>query len=145
MKVLFDTNVAIAALVETHPNHSKAFPWLRKAKEKEIDSVIGAHSLAEIYSILTTLPIQPKLSPTQAEKLIQQNFVPHFEIVALTKEDYLSVLHILVANNVQGGATYDALIGHAAFKAQAEKLPTFNDKHFKRAYPAIAHLIEVPK
>jgi len=144
MRVLFDTNVAIAALIETHPNHSKAFPWLRKAEQNEIDGVIGAHSLAEIYSILTTLPIQPKISPAQAEKLIQQNILQNFEIIELTSEDYQSVLHILVTNNVQGGATYDALIGHAAFKAQAEKLLTFNDKHFKRVYPAIAHLIEVP-
>lgn len=103
MKVLFDTNVSIAALVETHPNHAKAFPWLKRAKENEIIGIVGAHSLAEIYSVLTTLPVYPKISPVLAENLIQQNILSNFEIVELTKQDYQTVIRILVGNNVQGG------------------------------------------
>jgi hypothetical protein len=53
-------------------------------------------------------------------------------------------LHILATNNIEGGATYDALIAHAAVKAQAEKLLTFNVKHFKRVHPAIAHIVKEP-
>jgi predicted nucleic acid-binding protein len=144
MKVHFDTNMLVAALVETHPHHSRALPWLIKAKQKDITGLMGAHSLAEIYSTLTRLPIYPKISPTLAEKLILEDILPHFQIIALDQNDYRSVLHILAINNIEGGATYDALIAHAAFKAQAEKLLTFNAKHFKRVYPAIAHIIEEP-
>ena len=54
MKVLFDTNVLIAAMIATHPKHAIALPWLAKVKHNEITGVIGAHSLAELYSVLTS-------------------------------------------------------------------------------------------
>lgn len=144
MKVLLDTNLLIAAIVETHPHHPKASPWLVKIKNKEADGIVGAHSLAEVYSTLTKLPIHPKISPALAEQLILRNIFPHFEIIKLTKDDYQTVLHILAANNIDGGATYDALICHAAFKSQVDKLYTFNVKHFKRVYPPISHIVEEP-
>ena len=34
MKILFDTSVLVAALVESHPMHTRAFPWLKKARVK---------------------------------------------------------------------------------------------------------------
>lgn len=144
MKVLFDTNVAIAALVEVHPNHIKAFNWLKKAKEKEITGIISAHSIAEIYAVITTLPIFPKIPPLLAEKLIQQNIFSNFEIIELTKQDYQEVLHILAENSTIGGSTYDALIAHAAIKGKVDKLLSFNEKHLKRVYPAIAYLVQTP-
>jgi predicted nucleic acid-binding protein len=144
MKVLFDTNTLVAALVETHPHHPRAWPWLIKAKQKDVVGLLGTHSLAEIYSILTKLPIHPKISPSLAEKLIREDIIPNFQTIVLDQNDYFTVLQILSTNNVEGGATYDALIAHAAFKAQADKLLTFNVKHFKRVYPAIAHILEEP-
>jgi predicted nucleic acid-binding protein len=144
MKVLFDTNTLVAALVETHPHHPRALPWLIKAKQKDVTGLMGTHSLAEIYSTLTKLPIHPKISPSLAEKLILEDIIPNFQTVVLDQNDYLTVLHILATNNIEGGTTYDALIAHAAFKAQADKLLTFNVKHFKRVYPAIAHIVEEP-
>jgi len=40
MKTLFDTSVIIAALVESHPMHGRAFPWLKRAKEKQFELII---------------------------------------------------------------------------------------------------------
>jgi predicted nucleic acid-binding protein len=94
MKALFDTNTLIAALVETHPHHSRALPWLQKAKQKDITALMGAHSLAEVYSTLTKLPIYPKISPVLAEKLILEDLIPHFQIIELDQNDYRTVLHI---------------------------------------------------
>lgn len=144
MKTLFDTNMLIAALIETHPHHSRAWPWLQKARRKDIVALVGAHSLAEVYSTLTKLPIYPKISPVLAEKLILEDIIPYFQIIALDQTDYRTVLHILATHDIEGGATYDALVAHAAYKGQAEKLLTFNVKHFKKVYPAIAHIVEEP-
>jgi predicted nucleic acid-binding protein len=144
MKILFDTNVLIAAIIKTHSHHSIALPWLKKAKRKEITAVIGVHSRVEIYAILTRLPIYPKISPALAEQFILQDILPHFEVIELSRDDYRTVLHLLSTNNVEGGATYDALICHAAFKAQVDKLYTFNVKHFNRIYPPVSHLVEEP-
>jgi len=46
MKILFDTSVMIAAMVEPHPMHSRAFPWLRRGKGGEFDILVSSHTLA---------------------------------------------------------------------------------------------------
>jgi len=144
MKALFDSNVLVSALVETHPFHLRAIKWLTKAKEKEISGVISAHSLAEVYSALTNLPIYPKISANLAHYLINQNILPIFEFVELTIEDYKTILNNASQNQIIGGTIYDSLIAHAAYKAQVDKLLTFNTKHFKKAYPLIADIVEEP-
>ncbi len=144
MKVLFDTSVLIAALIDSHANHVRAFPWLLKAKRGEIEGCIGTHTLAELYAILTSLPVQKKVSSTDVWRLIQDSVLSSFEIVQLTKDDYQFVLESLAQNGIRGGTTYDALIAHAAYKTNVDKLLTLNQSHFKRVYPAIASIIEEP-
>jgi predicted nucleic acid-binding protein len=59
VSTLFDTSVLVAAMVEAHPNHTAALPWLQRAKPGLVTGLVAAHSLAELYAVLTTLPIQP--------------------------------------------------------------------------------------
>ena len=144
MKVLFDTSVLVAAPIDSHSNHARAFPWLLKAKRDEIEGIIGTHTLAELYAILTSLPVQKNVPSTDVWRLIQDSVLSSFEIVQLTKDDYQFVLESLSQNNIRGGTTYDALIAHAAYKANTDKLLTLNQNHFKRVYPSIAGIIEEP-
>lgn len=144
MRVLFDTSVLVAAIIDSHPNHSKAFSWLLKAKRGEIIGYIGTHTLCELYAIMTSLPTQRKVSSTDIWRLIRESILSNFEIVELTKSDYRAILESLAQNNVRGGATYDALVAHAALKAQVDKLLTFNPAYFKRVYPSISKLVEKP-
>jgi predicted nucleic acid-binding protein len=132
VKVLFDTSVLVAALIDSHANHTKAFPWLLKVKRGEVEGVVGIHTLAELYAILTSLPVQKKVPSTEVWRLIQDSVLSSFEIIQLTKDDYQFVLESLSQNNIRGGTTYDALIAHAAYKASADKLLTLNQSHFKR-------------
>ncbi len=46
MNVLFDTSVLVAAMVEAHPMHERALPWLQRVKEKTITGIVAAHSIA---------------------------------------------------------------------------------------------------
>ncbi|VAX34835.1 hypothetical protein MNBD_UNCLBAC01-1474 [hydrothermal vent metagenome] len=71
MKILFDTSVFVAAIVSSHPKHTQAFLWLRRAKEGDFELYVAEHSLAELYAVLTTLPIKPRIFPSVAQKLIQ--------------------------------------------------------------------------
>ena len=41
MKILFDTSVLVAAIVEPHPMHGRALPWLQRAKAGEFDSEVS--------------------------------------------------------------------------------------------------------
>lgn len=56
MKVLFDTSVLVAAMVESHPGHRRALPWLQGAKSGRVTFLVTAHTLAELYAVLTRLP-----------------------------------------------------------------------------------------
>ncbi len=75
MKVLFDTSVLVPAFIVNHPQHSVCFSKIKAAKSGQIQGFISTHSLAETYSVITRLPIQPRISPQQAEMIIVDIFV----------------------------------------------------------------------
>jgi len=135
MKILFDTSVIIAALVESHPMHTRAFPWLKQAKAKKFEMIVASHTIAELYAVLSTLPTKPRISPLSARKLINENIEPISKIVSLTPGEYKSVIKEMSELGLVGGITYDALIAKVAQKSKAEKLLTLNVDHFIRAWP----------
>ena len=135
MKILFDTSVLVAAMVEPHPMHSHAFPWLVRAKSKELDMVVSAHTLAELYAVLTTLPLIPRISPTAARRLIHDNVAATARIIPLSLQDYISVIKNLSDSGLSGGIIYDALIIKAAQKADVKKILTLNTDDFKKVWP----------
>jgi predicted nucleic acid-binding protein len=135
MKVLFDTSVLISAMLPDHVHHGYSQPWLAQAKARTFDAVISAHTLAELYAVLTRLPRKPQISPAEALKLIQEN-VGTFATVPLSGADYLIVIDELAKIDVSGGAIYDGVIAKAAQLAQVDYLLTLNVNHFVRVWLA---------
>jgi predicted nucleic acid-binding protein len=135
MKVLLDTSVLVAALVEPHPEHKRSFPWLSGTKSKSSEVVISSHTLAELYAVLTTLPVSPKISPGLAARLIHESVEPRATIVPLSTSDYLATIRRLSDLGFSGGAVYDALIIKAAQKSGADRIVTLNTRDFKRIWP----------
>lgn len=144
MKVFFDTSVLVAAIIEAHPKHVNALPWLQKVREKDIDGVISAHTLLELYSILTTLPLSPKIYPSLAAKLIKENIVTDFEIIKYSSHDYIKLLDELSKGNIAGGASYDGLILYAARKIKVDIILTLNANDFLRVAPQFVRIISEP-
>ncbi len=144
MKILLDTSVLVAALVESHLDHVTAFPWLEKARSKSITGLVAAHSIAELYSILTKYPIRPRISPTATRRLIREDVLGSFQIVVLSEDDYTAVVDHLSESGIIGGTIYDALILRAALKAKADQVVTFNTKDFWRIYPELTDKIISP-
>lgn len=144
MKVLFDTLVLVAAMLESHPAHERALPWLQRAKRKEIVAVVAAHSLAELYAILTRLPLKPPIPPSLAWQMLRENVLALLEVIPLSEGDYHPVLEHLSQTGIAGGVTYDALIAYAAIKAQVDQLLTLNEKDFRKVYPALSERIVAP-
>lgn len=138
MRLLLDTSVLVAGTVAAHPHHARALPWLQRIRSQTDTGVVTAHSIAEVYAILTRLPLESRISPSLAQQLITQNMLAVCEIVALTEADYRTLLAHLAAHNVQGGSTYDALILHAAAKAAIDQIVTLNINDFRRVYPSLA-------
>ena len=135
MKVLFDTSVLVAAIVEAHPRHPDAAPWLRRAKSGEIEFLAATHSLAELYSILSAFPAKPRISPTDAWRLIQENVAASARLIALSPDDYSATIQQASERGLSGGVIYDALIACAARKAGADRLLTLNLRDFRRVWP----------
>lgn len=129
--ILFDTSVLIAAMVSTHSYHKVSFQLLQKVHDKHFKGAISLHGLAECYSVLTALPLQPRISPVLAEKLISENILSVLSLVELGAKDYRSALHRVSSKNLKSGIIFDALIFQAALKAKATALCTWNESHFK--------------
>lgn len=144
MKILFDTSVIIAAVVEPHPMHPRAFPWLRRANSKEFNIFVASHTLAELYAVLTTLPISPKIKPVMASQLIYHNIEKISKIISLSSSDYISVIKQMAKLGLSGGSVYDALIAKSAQKSKVDHLLTFNVDDFKRVWPEGVEKITQP-
>ena len=124
--------------------HEVALPWLQRVSDQSETGLVAAHSIAELYAVLTTLPVRPQISSSIAYRLIQQNILDSCEIVSLSKEDYIAVIDHLSESGIVGGVTYDALILHAALKADADRVLTLNAGDFQRIYPDLAGRIVSP-
>ncbi len=144
MRVLFDTSVIVAATIEAHPKHGESLPWLQKVKKGVIEGIISSHTLIELYSVFTSLPVSPRISPATAWQLIRENVIKNFEIITYAETDYKSVLQGLVENQISGGSSYDGLIAYVIDKITADKLLTLNRSDFLRVRPTAADIIVEP-
>lgn len=134
MKIAFDTNVLVAGLVQPHTMHERAIQWLKRAKTGKLEMIISSHTLAELYAVLTTLPVSPRITSSMAWRLIHENIEQHASIVALSTSDYKSIIRELRDLMLSGGVVYDAIILKSALKAGAKQLLTFNIADFRRIY-----------
>ncbi len=144
MRVLFDTSVLVAAMVTSHPSHPQAAPWLRRAKTGDEEFFVAAHTLAELYAVLTRLPTAPRISPAVALRLVEENVASRATVVALDASEYRRLLGRWAELGVAGGAVYDGLVARVAEKIRAERLLTLNLSHFRRVWPEGAALLAVP-
>jgi len=135
IKYMFDTSVLIAAVLGSHPKHSECFEWLRKVKNGQVNAALSSHTLLEIYAVLTGLPINPKISPGIALRIIRHNIINNFKIITYSYEDYENVLIKLNSRGITGGSSYDGLIFYAFEKFGADCLLTLNRKDFIRINP----------
>ena len=129
-------------MVEGHPSHSAALPWLQRVKTDT--GLAAAHTLAELYAILTRLPITPRIPPAIALRLIQSNVLDRCKVVALSGDDYVTLLQHVAGLAIAGGAVYDALLLHTAWTAGVDQVITLNAHDFRRVYPALADKIVSP-
>jgi predicted nucleic acid-binding protein len=95
VKAYVDTNVLVTASIQEHHHHVQAFDLLKKAKEGVLQGRIGAHGLAEFYSVLTRAPFTPRVHPAEAGRFLDDNILPYFELAPLSAEDYKVVLRSL--------------------------------------------------
>ena len=144
MKVMFDTSVLVAGMVEPHPMHERALPWLKRARSGDLEFFVASHTLAELYAVLTTLPVSPRISPGAAWRLIREDVITPAKVISVSPSDYGAVIRSIADLGMSGGIIYDAIITRAAQKAQVDRILTLNLDDFTRAWPEGASLISLP-
>lgn len=141
MKEFFDTSVLVAAFLGDHPHHSASAKVFAGAGKR--NSSCGAHSLAELYSTLTSLPLKPMIAADQA-MLFLEDVRLRLSLIPLDEADYFLALERSAGNGISGGRIYDALLLQCALKAKAEVIYTWNLKHFQQLAPDLARMIKTP-
>jgi predicted nucleic acid-binding protein len=144
MKDFLDTNVLVAACVADHEHHARALPVVQAIHAGRAEGFVSAHSLLETHSILTRLPRAPRISSMQASRLIADNIVKYFSVVALTGGEYAELSLQLGQNNIVGGKTYDALHLACAEKCGADRIYTFNVRDFAQLAGKLTGKITAP-
>lgn len=144
MKVYLDTNIIVADAVSSHVHHARAAALLQQIESRRWTPVLVAHGLAEIYSVLTRTPYQPRITPAQAWQIIEQNVLASFEIEALGRGEYSRVVKECAAQGWSGGRIHDVLHIAAARKAQCSRIYTFDVAHFCQLGPDLLDRILAP-
>lgn len=134
-KACFDTSVLVAALLEQHPHHARAFSRLLAVRQGELHGVLTTHGLAELLATLTALPLKPRLPPAEAQRMLQASVLAHFKLFSLTAKHYTEALALTVHQGSSSGAIYDALHLVGARAAGCDELLTFNLRHFHALAP----------
>ena len=110
----------------------------------EDQGFVAAHGLAETYAVLTVLPVTPRIGPEAAAKVIEENIVARFSVIALTAREYGRLVAGLPERGVMGGATHDVVQLACARKADAQRIYTFNVADFRRLDPSLAERVVAP-
>lgn len=144
MKTLADTSCLVAAMIEAHPVHVRALAWFEQVRSEKNSLLVCVHTLAELYAVLTRLPLKPRIGPDLARRLIRENVEAAATVIALEPSDYAAVLDRMAELGLSGGVIYDALAVRAAEKAGAGCLVTLNETDFRRLCPDGAVTITTP-
>ena len=144
MRALLDSATLIAGMLPDHIHYAAAYPWLARGKVGAYEFFVSGHSLAEVYSVLTRLPRTPRIGPTEARKLLEENVISCAKLIALSGSDYSALIADIAHRGIAGGPVYDALIAKAAELADVDRLVTINETHFLQVWPAGAGRIVSP-
>ncbi len=141
MTAFFDTSVLVAATLTHSSYHLRSAELYSSVERKR--AYCAAHTLAEVYATLTGFPGKHRMDGEQA-LLVLEGIATKLTAVTLEPEEYLTAIADAVAQQIAGGAIYDALIAQCALKAKATIIYTWNVDHFRRLGPEIAKRVRTP-
>jgi predicted nucleic acid-binding protein len=139
--IFLDTSVLVAIAQVDHVHHARSLELWNQCAGKQ--TAVSAHTLAEFYSSVTSMPPGIRLSGRDA-MLALDTFLERIVPVALTASEYMEMLASCAATGLTGGTIYDALHVASARKAAAEHIYTWNVRHFQRVAPDFAERIVAP-
>ena len=98
-----DTSCMVAAIYSWHERHARAVAELERRFDRDERFVAVALALVEAYAVLTRLPAPHRLSPSDAFRLLEANFMQTSPPVALDGRRYRTVLRRAPGDGIAGG------------------------------------------
>jgi predicted nucleic acid-binding protein len=139
--VFFDTSVLLAGLIELGPGSEPAQAVLDAIAERHLGRVHTAwHCCLEFYAVSTRLPVEFRLTPGDAVRLLEEEIISRFEIYQLPEDDRAHFLRAAGHERIAGGRVYDAHIAEIARLSGARIVVTDNRRHFTSLF---RHMIPV--
>ena len=135
MRWYFDTSVIVAAAIEGHERNGITLAVLEELARDRHHGVVSAHTIAELYSVVTKLPSPLGLSPAQAKAVVESLILNRMEIITLTRSDYEIAMKRCSEANWISGRIYDAIHIQCALKAQCERIYTLDARDFRVLCP----------
>ena len=137
MKVFLDTSVFVAAFLGDHSHHSASVRLVKAATPKT--AFCAAHTIAEVYSTMTRLPVKPPI-PTEQALLFIRQIREKFTVVALNDIEYFETIERLAERGLAKSYIYDGLITTAAAKSGATVIYTWEIDDFLRGVPSMGEI-----
>lgn len=141
MKAFLDTSVLIPVALGDHERHEACLELFVRHPQGE--ACCAAHSLAEVYAVLTKLPGKHRIAPDQAMLFIG-SLRERLTVISLTGVEYAQALAQAASLGIQGGTVYDLLLSACALKAEAKAIYTSNLRHYALCGPEVQRRIKTP-
>ena len=141
MKAFLDTTVLMAAFIDHHPEYVASRALLERLDKRT--GATSTHCLAELYANLSGGPSAYRVRPAEAVFYLS-HLQKHLKLITLTEREVIDAIEGAAGLAITGGGIYDALIGRAGLKSNAQYIYTYNKKHFTRLGDAIAKRVRAP-
>jgi predicted nucleic acid-binding protein len=129
VKIGVDSSVIVAGVHASHPRHALALRWLVQSLADH-RLVVTHHSVLEAYAVLTRLPADLRVTPSEARDLLKETVQANMEVAGFPADDIWTMVESLVGASIVGGRSYDAFMLHALKAFGAEAIATLNPAHF---------------
>jgi len=127
----FDTSILLGGIIELTAGSSPAQRIMAAIATGGIERPLTAwHCCLEFYSISTRLPGELRLSPADANLLVEQEILARFHVHALPRSRRKSFVAAAGGDGIAGGRIYDAHLAEIARLAGADIVVTENRRHF---------------
>ena len=143
MRLAFDTSVLVAAMVEPHPLHARALIWIESLSARGTSGQCSWHAVAECWSVLTRLPLEPPISPAFAAVAIE-SLIKRVRPLEIGQPSYREAIRRCSERGLRSGALFDALHLVSAEGGKADAFVTLNPADFERLAVEVSPVIVVP-
>jgi predicted nucleic acid-binding protein len=130
MNIGVHSSVIVAGVHANHPYHALAANWLvQNLAEHQL--MAAHHSVLESYAVLTRLPGDLRVSPSEARDLLTATVQANMIIPRFDSENIWTTIETLVMSSVVGGRSYDAFILQILRSVGTGAIATFNPTNFR--------------